>query len=112
MNDDDKIIVDTGDTFTMTSTKNSTPVSIGDIDYPFVTSYTGGSTLTISTGLDDTVDDFVYTLTYLKDEMSIDILQVEDMCKQYPALTKVWEQFKSFYDLCIDDYKTKNSEDN
>ena len=110
MNDDDKIIVDTGDTFTITSTKNSTPVSIGDISYNFDDSYSG-STLTISTGLDDTVDDFVYTLPEYKDEMSIDILQVEDMCTQYPALTTGWEKFKSFYDLCIDDYKTKNSED-
>tara|TARA_B100001287_G_scaffold251345_1_gene232502 strand:+ start:170 stop:508 length:339 start_codon:yes stop_codon:yes gene_type:complete len=111
MNEDDKIIVDIGDTFTWTSTKNSTPISIGDISYNFDPSYSGPDTLTVSTALDDTMDDFVYTLPNLENELSIDILQVEDMCKQYPALTKVWEQFKSFYDLCIDDYKTKNSED-
>lgn len=33
--------------------------------------------------------------------------EVERMCKEYPALTKVWRNFKSVYDMTLQDYKGK-----
>jgi len=37
----------------------------------------------------------------------IDPEEVENMCKEYPALTKVWRNFKSVYDMTLQDYKGK-----
>ena len=38
---------------------------------------------------------------------SIDPDEVEHMCKEYPALTKVWQNFKSVYDMVKQDYEGK-----
>jgi len=38
---------------------------------------------------------------------SIDPDEVERMCKEYPALTKVWQNFKSVYDMVKQDYEGK-----
>ena len=43
--------------------------------------------------------------------MKIDPDEVEDMFKHYPGLDKVWRNFKSVYDMCIQDYKGKMKED-
>ena len=40
----------------------------------------------------------------------IDPDQVENMCKEYPALSKVWRNFKSVYDMTLQDYKGKKDE--
>ena len=37
----------------------------------------------------------------------IDPDEVENMCKEYPALFKVWRNFKSVYDMTLQDYKGK-----
>ena len=41
----------------------------------------------------------------------IDPDQVENMCKEYPALSKVWRNFKSVYDMTLQDYKGKKEQD-
>jgi len=33
--------------------------------------------------------------------------EVESMCKEYPALEKVWRNFKAVYDMVQQDYKGK-----
>jgi len=33
--------------------------------------------------------------------------EVEQMCKHYPGLEKVWRNFKSIYDMCKQDYEGK-----
>jgi uncharacterized protein YqfB (UPF0267 family) len=33
--------------------------------------------------------------------------EVEKMCNEYPALEKVWRNFKSVYDMCKQDYQGK-----
>lgn len=38
---------------------------------------------------------------------SIDTDEVERMCKHYPALEKVWRNFKGVYDMCKQDYEGK-----
>jgi len=37
----------------------------------------------------------------------IDKDEIEKMCKEYPALEKVWRNFKSVYDMCKQDYEGK-----
>ena len=59
-------------------------------------------TFTIDTNTVDTVDiDWIYN------NMNIDPNEVESMCKEYPALEKVWRNFKSVYDMCKQDYEGK-----
>ena len=43
-------------------------------------------------------------------EYSLDIVKVERMCTEYPALAKSWEQFQTLYNLVKDDFESK--EDN
>ena len=38
---------------------------------------------------------------------SIDIDEIESMCKEYPALEKNWRNFKTMYDLVKQDYEGK-----
>ena len=66
--------------------------------------FTLNDTITINTGsgITDTVDfDWIYNNT------SIDPTKVERMCKEYPALEKVWRNFKSVYDMVQQDYEGK-----
>lgn len=51
------------------------------------------------------------TYTFDTGVFKIDPDEVEDMCKHYPGLDKVWRNFKSVYDMCIQDYKGKMKED-
>jgi hypothetical protein len=39
--------------------------------------------------------------------ISINPHEVEKMCKEYPALEKVWRNFKSVYDMVKQDYEGK-----
>jgi hypothetical protein len=39
--------------------------------------------------------------------ISINPYEVEKMCKEYPALDKVWRNFKSVYDMVKQDYEGK-----
>ena len=39
-----------------------------------------------------------------------DIHRVDSMCKEYPALAKVFENFKTIYKMCEQDYKGKLKE--
>jgi hypothetical protein len=40
-----------------------------------------------------------------------DFGKVQDMCKEYPALAKAYENFKMVYNLVKDDYKEKRKND-
>ena len=67
----------------------------------------------ITIGTDDhtvTIDDSTYSYANAFDNM-IDPDQVEEMCKEYPALSKVWRNFKSVYDMTLQDYKGKKEQD-
>jgi hypothetical protein len=79
------------------------------------------STITITdpntTSVDSTfiVDDTLWTGTTdytfsVNTYRNINPDQVEDMCNEYPALEKVWRNFKSVYDMVLQDYKGKQKE--
>jgi len=67
-------------------------------------------TYTIDT---DSIDTNVYTgstdinIDWIYNNITIDPTTVEQMCKEYPALEKVWRNFKSVYDMCKQDYEGK-----
>jgi len=105
-------ILDTSDTYT---------IDLGDINMGTTTTYWAGDSVTdvtMSTG------DGTFTLTnndtitiggydtdistdWIYNYNQIDPSKVERMCKQYPALEKVWRNFKSVYDMCKQDYEGK-----
>jgi len=53
-----------------------------------------------------TIDNSTYSYANVLDNM-IDPEEVDRMCKEYPALSKVWRNFKSVYDMTLQDYKGK-----
>lgn len=104
----------------MTQSKetNTQTISINDSPYTFAIDGHGdaGYSTTVYTGSDDS------NLTYSVDlndlgttdisydwvnTPQIDPNEVEKMCSEYPALEKVWRNFKSVYDLVEQDYKGK-----
>ena len=56
-----------------------------------------------------TIDNSTYSYANILDNY-IDPSEVESMCKEYPALSKVWRNFKSVYDMTLQDYKGKKDE--
>lgn len=94
----------TADTITInTSTLDSNYYTVTD------------SMLSIS-GLDmsDTIDlndIHIYQPVEFEDEMP-SVAKVEDMCREYPALEKAYETFKTVYKLVHQDWQGKQDEDN
>ena len=87
--------------------------SIDTLDDCIPVSYEAGSTVggpSTITLTGTTNDDLTYTFdtTYAGEyDKYIDPQQVENMCEEYPALQKVWRNFKSLYDMTLQDYKGK-----
>ena len=72
--------------------------------YNTITSGAGGTYTTISP-----VDPQWWVTTR---NTHIEIVEVESMCKEYPALAKVYENFKTVYDLVLQDWKGKKDAEN
>ena len=90
--DDDVITIDTS---TWDNSFTTSPSSI------YTT--TGTSSVTID-GTNYSYDNYSYA--NVLDSM-IDPEEVDRMCAEYPALSKVWRNFKSVYDMTLQDYKGK-----
>ena len=106
--------------YTSVSLDNSTigdiTINLDDYDTGSTTTYWAGDTvtdITITPGDgtytvgDYTVDTVDVDIDWLTGKLSIDEYKVERMCKEYPALEKVWRNFKSVYDMCKQDYEGK-----
>lgn len=124
MEPDDKntIVLTNSDGTTTTFNLNNIIDTSGDITidlnqtYGATTSYTydpssytmvagaADSSYTISTGIDTISIDNIFS-DFNKDMLSAK--EVERMCKEYPALDKVWRNFKSVYDMVKQDYEGK-----
>ena len=97
-----------------TKEDNNFTISIGEPAYTLDETNMSG---TYSVDLADIGWDTTETITlntnptYEYNVFNIDPDQVEDMCQHYPGLEKVWRNFKSVYDMCIQDYKGKLKED-
>jgi len=94
----DDLVVSTEDTITISD--NVYSITTNSADW---ISNSGTITLdsTVYTGATDVNIDWIYN------NMNIDPDKVERMCKEYPALEKVWRNFKSVYDMCKQDYEGK-----
>ena len=64
---------------------------------------------TISNVSDFTYDPFMPEQKYFVDAMPC-VERIEEMCEEYPALQKVYEQFKLIYKMTEQDYKGKLKE--
>lgn len=110
MNDDETFTITLDDDVTINLDSISTNIGTYSVD----SSTFSLSDITISST--DTVDTWnnytgssgeVYNIL----DKFIDPDQVEEMCKEYPALSKVWRNFKSVYDMTLQDYKGKKEQD-
>jgi len=97
MNDEDKTFSITLDEDYLTNTGSDYTFSLSDITIGSTT-----DTITLDPG---SSGEFFNIL-----DNFIDPDQVEEMCKEYPALSKVWRNFKSVYDMTLQDYKGKKDE--
>jgi len=74
----------------------------GDSVTDIVLTDSSNGTFTIDTNTMDTID-----IDWLTGKLNIDPDEVERMCKEYPALEKVWRNFKSVYDMVKQDFEGK-----
>jgi hypothetical protein len=106
---DEAFITDTGSdyTFNVSTNTNSSVISTSNLD-----SITTISGYTISS--DDQISfdwDNIKIVPTLWKEALPDIYTVNNMCEEYPALAKAYENFQTIYKLVEQDYKGKK-EDN
>ena len=111
----------TADTITIdytTTNTNSSYINSSNLD-SITTTISGISTNTVdlsdyTTSLDDQITfdyDNIKIVPTLWTETLPDVYTVNDMCKEYPALAKVYENFKTVYKLVEQDYKGKKKDD-
>ena len=98
---DDDITIDLDSISSNTGTYSIIDSTMNLSDITFNTT-TSDSTITI-----DTYSGEVYNIL----DKFIDPDQVENMCKEYPALSKVWRNFKSIYDMTLQDYNGKKEQE-
>ena len=79
--------------------------SITDVTYTGTND--GTFTIDINDLTSDTIDLSNITSDWKFTNNSIDPNEVDRMCKEYPALEKVWRNFKSVYDMVQQDYEGK-----
>ena len=111
MGDDYEITYSDGSTVgghISTATHPTTTVTIGGIDYDDSVTFSNitdtGSEFTYNVPDTFALQDFVHSMPELS--------RVESMCEQYPALNKVYEQFKLIYKMTVQDYEGKLKERN
>jgi len=103
--EDDTITIKLDDTYGAT-TSYSLNDSISNI-WIDTSTYDGTFTIDANTIDANTVD--TVNIDWIYNNMNIDPNQVESMCKEYPALEKVWRNFKSVYDMVKQDYEGKKN---
>ena len=90
---------------------------INSSDFDGITTISGISTNTVNISdilsSDDQITfdyDNIKIVPTLWTEALPDVYTVNDMCKEYPALAKVYENFKTVYKLVEQDYKGKKED--
>jgi hypothetical protein len=57
------------------------------------------------------IDGITLDSSYVEFEDTMpEVAEIEDMCKEYPALEKTWRNFKTTYDLVKQDWKGKQDD--
>ena len=102
------------DTITISSDNEYTfdiaDLTVNTIDISSITSSTVSTVSTIT--LDDThwADEITWEKTEFEDKMP-SVAKVEDMCNDYPALEKSYENFKMIYKMVHQDWKGKQDDE-
>ena len=108
----DTITIDLGD---YTTNTNSSVITSSNLDSITTTTISGISTSTGSTyRLDDQISvdwDNIKIVPTLWKEALPDIYTVNNMCEEYPALAKAYENFQTVYKLVEQDYKGKKEDE-
>ena len=92
-------------------TNNDYTITIGDSTFSASEAILGANTITIDTSYTtDTGSEFTYNVpdTFVLQDFvhsMPELSRVKLMCEQYPALNKVYEQFKLIYKMVDQDYK-------
>lgn len=94
----------------------SNTISINDVTYTTCGAM-DSTTITLDTmDLNDTGTEFTYNVPNFDPTEFVDVMpsvsRVEEMCNEYPALAKAYEQFKLIYKMTEQDYKGKLKERN
>jgi hypothetical protein len=104
----------TADTITVdytTTNTNSSYINSSNLD-SITTTISGISTNTVDlSDMGYITYDNIKIVPTLWTEALPDVYTVNDMCKEYPALAKVYENFKTVYKLIEQDYKGKKKDD-
>jgi len=108
---DEAFITDTGSdyTFNVSTNTNSSVISSSNLDS--ITTISGITGYTISS--DDQISfdwDNIKIVPTLWTETLPDVYTVNDMCEEYPALAKAYENFQTIYKLVEQDYKGKKED--
>ena len=101
-NTGDSVTINLNDTYGTTTTYWAGN-NVTDVVYDS-SSYDGSFTIDTNT-IDTTINIGDWNLT--GDLGIISPSEVEKMCKEYPALKKVWRNFKAVYDMVKQDYEGK-----
>lgn len=114
--DDDLVITIGSETLSIDTITTGT-YNVGDITLTSgsVQSYNGMSWTSISDLITDTIDLDNLTITTtapveFEDHMP-SVAKVEDMCNDYPALQKAYENFKTIYAMVRQDWEGRQEDD-
>jgi len=103
MEDEDNTVTINLDETYGTSTTYWAGDSVTDVVY----TGTNDGSFTIDVNSEDTINIGDWNLSGDFGAISINPSEVERMCKEYPALEKVWRNFKAVYDMIKQDYEGK-----
>jgi len=107
---------------TQSETNETITIStISDSDYKFDIDDIVVNTIDVGSITSDTISTITLDDTHWADSITWDqiefedsmpsVAKVEDMCKDYPALDKAYENFKTIYKMVHQDWKGKNDKD-
>ena len=113
--DNEDFVTDTGTDYTFNVSTNTNGSVITSSNLDSITTISGISTSTGSTyRLDDQISvdwDNIKIVPTLWKEALPDIYTVNNMCEEYPALAKAYENFQTVYKLVEQDYKGKKEDE-
>jgi hypothetical protein len=117
-------LMDDNDIITITGSSISSDTITIDLNstYGATTTYPSNlnlSNVTLTSSYNTSIVGDTITLTGLdgmwwgdNEKTHFEIAEIEKMCSEYPALAKVYENFKTVYDLVKQDWKGKKDADN
>jgi hypothetical protein len=108
--DDNTIVIDLDDTYGTTTTYMSDDTWVTN-DGTFTISLDDDTINISDLNISNTTAGWHNDFDSAWKNSYVDISEVEEMCKEYPAIERAWRNFKTVYDLTYEDYKSKKDDD-